>query len=59
METNHHQLSWSRSQAINRAIGHVVLAAVGILFFLPFFWLVSTSLKEFGSDLHAAADMDS
>jgi multiple sugar transport system permease protein len=39
-------LSWSRSQAIGRASGHLVLASAGILFFLPFFWLVSTSLKE-------------
>jgi len=45
-ETNPRQISWSRSQAINRAAGHCILAAVGILFFLPFFWLVSTSLKE-------------
>jgi multiple sugar transport system permease protein len=40
------QLSWSRQQAIGRAVAHVLLIAVGILFFLPFFWLVSTSLKE-------------
>lgn len=40
------QASWSRQQAWRRAAAHVVLAAAGSLFFLPFFWLVSTSLKE-------------
>jgi multiple sugar transport system permease protein len=45
-ETHHRQVSWSRSQSIKRAAAHVALLAVGILFFLPFFWLVSTSLKE-------------
>ncbi len=40
------QTSWSRQQAIGRGLAHVVLLIAGILFFLPFFWLVSTSLKE-------------
>ena len=40
------QLSWSQSQAISRAASHLILATVGILFFMPFFWLISTSLKE-------------
>jgi multiple sugar transport system permease protein len=44
--TDHSRLSWSRSQAISRAAGHLILAAVGVLFFLPFFWLISTSLKQ-------------
>ncbi len=38
--------SWARQQQIGRAIGHVLLSVAGILFILPFFWLVSTSLKE-------------
>ncbi len=44
--TDQHQLSWSRSQAVRRAASHLILATVGILFFLPFFWLISTSLKQ-------------
>lgn len=38
--------SWARQQQIGRAIGHLLLSVAGILFILPFFWLVSTSLKE-------------
>ena len=38
--------SWSQRQAIGRVVGHVVLVMLGLLFFLPFVWLVSTSLKE-------------
>jgi multiple sugar transport system permease protein len=38
--------SWSRIQATGRGLAHVALFLVGILFFLPFFWLISTSLKE-------------
>ena len=44
--------SWRRSPSATRqriaeqVIGHAVLGVVGLMFFLPFFWLVSTSLKE-------------
>lgn len=38
--------SWSRRQALIRGGAHVILIAMGLLFFLPFFWLISTSLKE-------------
>lgn len=38
--------SWSRIQATGRLLAHLALLLVGLLFFLPFFWLVSTSLKE-------------
>ncbi len=38
--------SWARQQWLGRMVGHLFLATVGVLFFLPFFWLVSTSLKE-------------
>ncbi len=40
------QGSWSQQQAIGRAISHLILFTAGILYFLPFFWLISTSLKE-------------
>ncbi len=39
-------VSWARQQWLGRFVGHLLLATVGLLFFLPFFWLVSTSLKE-------------
>lgn len=39
-------LSWSWRQSMGRAAAHSVLLTIGLLFFLPFFWLVSTSLKE-------------
>lgn len=39
-------LSWSQQQQLGRIIGHLALSLSGLLFFLPFFWLVSTSLKE-------------
>lgn len=38
--------SWSLQQAISRMLAHVALLAVGLMFFLPFFWLISTSLRE-------------
>jgi multiple sugar transport system permease protein len=38
--------SKTRERMVEQVIGHAILAGVGIMFFLPFFWLVSTSLKE-------------
>lgn len=38
--------SWSFRQAIGRIAAHLILLTVGLMFFLPFFWLISTSLKE-------------
>jgi len=38
--------SWAQQQRMGRGIGHALLSVAGILFVLPFFWLVSTSLKE-------------
>ena len=40
------RISWSQRQAYGRAASHVALSTAGLLFFLPFFWLISTSLKE-------------
>lgn len=41
-----HMASWSFRQAIGRIAAHLILLTVGLMFFLPFFWLISTSLKE-------------
>lgn len=40
------RIPWSQRQAYGRAASHVALSTAGLLFFLPFFWLISTSLKE-------------
>lgn len=40
------RIPWSQRQAYGRAASHVALSTAGLLFFLPFFWLLSTSLKE-------------
>jgi multiple sugar transport system permease protein len=37
---------WAQRPAFARMAAHVFLILVGVLFFLPFYWLISTSLKE-------------
>src|SRR5215510_9393118 len=39
--------SWYRTQrTIGKVLWYVVLSALGVLFSLPFFWMLSASLKE-------------
>jgi multiple sugar transport system permease protein len=38
-------VSWAQNRVIARICGHALLAIAGVYFFLPFFWLVTTSLK--------------
>jgi multiple sugar transport system permease protein len=38
--------SWVQRPAFARMAAHLFLILVGVLFFLPFYWLISTSLKE-------------
>jgi multiple sugar transport system permease protein len=40
--------SKSGQQLLGSAAAHLALACIGILYFLPFFWLISTSFKELG-----------
>jgi len=37
---------WSTQQAMGRVTAQLVLTAMGLFYLFPFFWLVSTSLKE-------------
>ena len=39
-------LSRSQRETLSHAASHVGLFVAGLLFFLPFFWLISTSLKD-------------
>ena len=39
-------LSRTQRETLSHSASHVGLFTVGLLFFLPFFWLVSTSLKD-------------
>lgn len=39
-------LSRSQRDSLSHAFSHIALLTAGLMFFLPFFWLVSTSLKD-------------
>jgi len=37
-------------QAIGKTVGYIVLGSIGVVQLVPFFWMVSTSLKERGTE---------
>lgn len=37
---------WRRGEGVPPILSHLVLLTLGLLFFLPFYWLVTTSLKS-------------